>query len=58
MKLFLIIISFVGLALTLFPSFFVFSNLLNLDDAKTLMLIGSVIWLAIAPLWINKKETT
>ncbi|MDX1699739.1 MAG: hypothetical protein R3250_03925 [Melioribacteraceae bacterium] len=58
MKALIIIFSFIGLALTLLPSFFVFNLSLNLDDAKILMLIGSICWLALAPLWINKKETS
>ncbi|PKA99619.1 hypothetical protein B0O79_3336 [Flavobacteriaceae bacterium MAR_2009_75] len=51
------IISYIGLALTLIPSFLVFANLLELQDYKTLILVGTIIWLFTAPFWINKQNT-
>lgn len=47
------IISYIGLALTLLPSFLVFSGMLALATYKTLMLVGTGCWLISAPFWIN-----
>lgn len=57
-KLLLKIISFVGLFLTIIPSFFVFNNLMKLDTGKLLMLIGTIIWFVLSPFWINKSTNT
>jgi len=56
MKKLIIIISIIGLLLTLTPSFLVFSNLMTLETSKTLMLIGTLVWFITAPSWMNKKE--
>ncbi len=48
------IISILGLLLTLLPSFFVFMNLIDFELNKTLMLIGSILWFASFPFWIDK----
>ena len=51
------LVSWLGLALTLLPSFFVFSGTLTLDGFKTVVLAGSVLWLATAPFWINRDRS-
>ncbi|HLW20276.1 MAG TPA: hypothetical protein VKX33_08135 [Cyclobacteriaceae bacterium] len=56
MKNLIIIISIVGLLLTLVPSFLVFLGLITLETGKTLMLIGTLVWFITAPSWMNKKE--
>ncbi|WP_422860763.1 hypothetical protein ACOKFD_07995 [Flagellimonas sp. S174] len=48
-------ISYVGLILTLVPSFLVFLQVLELELYKNLMLLGTLIWCTTAPFWINKK---
>ena len=48
------ILSYTGLCLTIIPSFLVFQELISLDLYKDLMLGGSLLWLIIAPFWINK----
>ncbi len=56
MKIILKIVSFIGLLLTLFPSFFVFLKTIEFDTHKNLMLLGTVMWFATAPFWMNKKR--
>ena len=48
------LVSWLGLALTLLPSFFVFTGVLTLDGFKTIVLAGSLLWLGTAPFWINR----
>ena len=48
------IASIIGLALTLFPSFFVFANIIDNEFNKNLMLIGTVLWFVTSPFWLNK----
>jgi hypothetical protein len=48
--------SWLGLALTLLPSFLVFSGILTLDGFKTVVLAGSVLYLSTAALWINRDR--
>ena len=58
MKLSLKTISFLGLILTLIPSFFVFNGYIELSTGKYLMLLGTILWFTTCPFWIgkNKKE--
>ena len=56
MRMSLKVVSWLGLALTLLPSFFVFGGSLSLDVFKGLVLAGSVLWLATAPSWINQDR--
>ena len=55
-KSFLKIISYLGLILTLTPSFFVFNKAIELNTGKYLMLIGTILWFTTCPFWIGKKE--
>jgi hypothetical protein len=50
------VLSFLGLAGTLVPSFLVFSGWITLETYKSVMLGGTVLYLATAPWWINKVE--
>ncbi len=50
------LLSFLGLALTLIPSLFVFTGVIELPLYKTLMLVGTVLWFVTAPFWINKEQ--
>ena len=56
MKILLKIISLIGLLLTIVPSFLVFTGKITLDNNKWLMIIGTLLWFASAPFWMNKKE--
>ncbi len=41
-------LSYLGLALTVFPSLLVFQNVISLELHKTLMLTGTLLWFATA----------
>jgi hypothetical protein len=49
--------SWLGLVLTLLPSLFVFTGVLTLEGFKTIVLAGSLLWLATAPFWINRDPS-
>jgi len=49
-------ISYIGLGLTIIPSFLVLAGTTTLDSNKMLMLIGTVLWFVTAPTWMNKTE--
>ena len=51
------LVSWLGLALTLLPSFLVFRGALSLDAFKAVVLAGSVLWLGTAPFWINRGRS-
>ncbi|WP_430908188.1 hypothetical protein [Maribacter sp. 2-571] len=53
MKKVIQIVSFLGLGLTVIPSFFVFAEMLSISHYKTMMLVGTLLWLFSAPFWIN-----
>jgi len=56
MKYLLKIGSFLGLALTVVPAFFVFSGALTFDTHATLMGIGAVLWFITAPFWLYNEN--
>ena len=56
MRTLTIIISFIGLALTIIPSFLVLIGEATIDQNKTFMLIGTVLWFGSVPFWMNKKK--
>lgn len=47
-------ISYIGLLLTVVPSFLVFGGTIELETHKTLMWIGMVLWFVTAPFWVKK----
>ena len=55
-KTLLKIISFIGLLLTLIPSFLVFLNGIELETNKYLMLVGTLLWFGSSPFWMNKSK--
>jgi hypothetical protein len=56
MKVLLIIISVIGLGLTVIPSILVFMQSISLESHKQFMLIGMIMWFATAPFWIKEQE--
>jgi hypothetical protein len=56
MKPLLKFISYIGLGLTLIPSFLVFTGNISLDSSKIFMFVGTIIWFLFAPSWMNKAE--
>jgi uncharacterized membrane protein YecN with MAPEG domain len=55
-KILLKIISYIGLILTLIPSFLVFLKVIELDSNKYLMLLGTVLWFGSVPFWMNRTK--
>ena len=56
MKIILIIISFIGLLLTVLPAFLVFSKTISWNLYITLIFIGTMIWFLTAPFWMKKED--
>jgi hypothetical protein len=50
--------SFVGLALTLLPSFFAFAGIIPLQTSKLLMALGAVLWFGTSVFWIQKGKSS
>lgn len=55
MKVFLKVISLLGLLLTMIPPLLIFLGKIDLETTKLLMTIGMLAWFGSAPFWINKK---
>ena len=55
-KILLKIISYIGLILTLIPSFLVFLKVIELDTNKYLMLFGTLLWFGCSPFWMNRTK--
>jgi hypothetical protein len=56
MKILLMAISFAGLILTVVPAFFVFAGSITWQTHARLMLLGTVLWFATAPLWMGRDD--
>jgi len=57
MRTLTIIISFIGLVMTIIPSFLVLIGEASMDQNKNFMLIGTLLWFGTVPFWMNKKKT-
>lgn len=49
-------LSLIGLALTLLPSILVFRGDISLETHRTLMFVGTLLWLTTAPFWLGKGD--
>jgi hypothetical protein len=56
MKKILMVISFLGLLLTILPSILVFAGNIEISDHFHLMVWGMVLWFATAPFWMKTKS--
>ncbi|MEX0994231.1 MAG: hypothetical protein WD599_01805 [Balneolaceae bacterium] len=56
MKTVLKIISVIGLILTLLPSVLVFTRTITMDNHKSLMIAGMLLWFLSAPFWMKEKS--
>lgn len=56
MKRLLIILSCIGLALTIVPSVLVFQGVIGMENHFQLMVAGMVTWFATAPFWMKAKS--
>jgi hypothetical protein len=48
-------VSFIGLVLTLLPSFFVLTGSIDQEMNKNMMMLGTAMWFITVPFWINKR---
>jgi len=55
MKRILQLVSFLGLGLTVIPSFRVFGGHILMETHLTCMLIGMLLWFLTAPVWMRKQ---
>ena len=56
MRTLLKLVSFVGLGLTVVPSFLGFAGRIAWATHAALMLVGTVLWFASAPFWMLKAK--
>jgi hypothetical protein len=56
MKWILQVMSFIGLGLTVVPSFFVFAGTMTWDTHALLMLVGTILWFATSPFWMEHHK--
>jgi hypothetical protein len=56
MRIILQIISVIGLFLTIAPAFLHFVDVFGFETHKWVTFLGTVIYLASAPFWINRKK--
>ncbi len=57
MKTILIVLSVLGLILTIAPAFLVFAGTIPWTAHSHLMATGMVLWFGTAPFWLGKKES-
>lgn len=55
-KIILIVVSFIGLALTILPSIMVFTRIIEMKLNFNLMIIGTILWFGTAPFWMRSKK--
>jgi hypothetical protein len=55
MTLLLKVLSFVGLGLTAVPAFLVFADVITWETHATLMLVGTLLWFATSPFWMQEE---
>lgn len=56
MKTLLIILSILGLVLTVVPSVLVFIQEITLSAHKHLVLVGMLLWFGTAPFWMKEQK--
>ncbi len=55
-KKILIVISMIGLALTIVPSILSFKDVIPMEDHFSYMVLGMICWFVTAPLWMKTKS--
>lgn len=56
MKTILIILSVLGLTLTIIPSVLVFVQEMSLQTNQYIMVFGMLLWFGTAPFWMKEQE--
>lgn len=57
MRKILQVISYLALILTVAPGILVLSGNMEMDQYKIWVLVGTGLWFATAPFWINKEKS-
>ena len=56
MRKLLQLISFVALVLTVVPSVLYLAAKIDLDQTKWSMLVATIVWFVVTPLWMGQKD--
>ena len=56
MKYLLRTLSFIAILMTIVPSILVFAGRMDLETNKKIMAAGMLLWFAVTPFWMDKKE--
>lgn len=56
MKIILILISVIGLALTIVPSVLVFNQSISMEAHNQFMVVGMLLWFFSAPYWVKEQK--
>ncbi|MCW9705253.1 hypothetical protein [Fodinibius salsisoli] len=56
MKIILIILSVLGLALTVIPSVLVFVQDISLQTHQNIMVFGMLLWFGTSPFWMKEQK--
>lgn len=56
MRLVLQILSWTALAMTILPSMLFLGGKMELDAVKTAMVIATVLWFVVTPLWMGREQ--
>lgn len=51
------IVSYLALCITVVPGFLVYNGILEFEKYKGWVLVGTILWFATAPFWINSEKT-
>ena len=58
MKVFFKTLSWIGLALSILPPFFLFAGVIERSTYLNLLIIGMLLWFGTAPFWIKSDSRT
>ena len=48
------VLSFAGLLCVLVPSILTFKGVIDIEQSKLIMLVGTIVWLFVSPLWVDR----
>ncbi len=56
MRIILILISLIALLATVLPSMIYCAGGMSLEMVKWIMLLATIVWFAVTPFWMNRKQ--
>jgi hypothetical protein len=56
MRIVAMVVSFLGLVLTVVPAFLVFGGVVSWGTHATAMLVGVLLWFGSAPVWLGSRS--